>query len=137
MCRTNIRTGALLTRLLPWNWLDPAAPVKTLIRRYDGWLDGRRLTNLPEQPDFVFCATDMAYGVNWTFARDRVGSYQAGHVSPVLTDHRRRGFSRRNAESTEGWGRPAGRTAQRHGRLRIVGVSIAKTDHCLRQTIVK
>jgi NTE family protein len=25
----------------------------------------------------------MAYGVNWTFARDRAGSYQAGHVSPV------------------------------------------------------
>jgi NTE family protein len=83
LCRTNIRTGALLTRLLPWNWRDPAAPVKALIRRYDGWLDRRRLTALPEQPDFVFCATDMAYGVNWTFARDRVGSYQAGHVSPV------------------------------------------------------
>jgi NTE family protein len=83
LCRTNIRTGALLARLLPWNWPDPAAPVKALIRRYDRWLGGRRLTALPERPDFVFCATDMAYGVNWTFARGRVGSYQAGHVSPV------------------------------------------------------
>lgn len=83
LCRTNIRTPALLERLLPWNWLDSAAPVKALIRRYDKWLGGRTLAALPPRPDFVICATDMAYGVNWTFARDAVGSYQAGHMRPV------------------------------------------------------
>jgi NTE family protein len=49
---------------------------------------GRHLTNLmlpdlPENRAFVFCATDMVFGVSWVFERRRVGSYQAGYLVPA------------------------------------------------------
>ena len=78
----NIRTGPILHRALPWRWFDPAASVKALAARYEGDLTGLRLRDLPRQPNFVFCATDMAYGVNWIFSREKVGDYQAGYATP-------------------------------------------------------
>jgi len=36
------------------------------------------LKDLPDRPEFVFCATDMVFGVNWIFKKDSVGDYQAG-----------------------------------------------------------
>jgi predicted acylesterase/phospholipase RssA len=41
-----------------------------------------RLREMPERPEFLFLATDMAYGVSFTFARDRMGDYQAGYMPP-------------------------------------------------------
>jgi NTE family protein len=41
------------------------------------------LPDLPENPAFVFCATDMVFGVSWVFERRRVGSYQAGYLVPA------------------------------------------------------
>lgn len=83
LCRTNIRTAAILQRLLPWNWGRPESSVRHLIGRYRQFITRLRLTELPTHPRFVFCATDMAYGVNWVFSRDRVGSYMAGHLAPA------------------------------------------------------
>jgi NTE family protein len=41
---------------------------------------------LPGRPRFVFCGTDMSFGANFVFERERVGSYLAGYADP-------RGFS--------------------------------------------
>ena len=75
---TNIRTVALLSRLRHFN--DPAAPIKKLAVRYDTLLKGMRLADLPQHPRFIFCATDMVFGTNWTFERERVGDYMVGHM---------------------------------------------------------
>jgi NTE family protein len=78
-CRRNIRTLPLAIGLLPWNWGRHAA-VDTLEGEYFDHLTRQKLVELPERPRFVFCATDMAYGVNWTFTRDLAGSYMAGYA---------------------------------------------------------
>lgn len=84
--RRNIRTGPLVARLLPWNWLGKSTAVVQLARRYRKHLTSLTLGELPETPNFVFCATDMAFGVNWVFERVRMGDYQAGYVSPHPAD---------------------------------------------------
>jgi NTE family protein len=77
----NIRTGPLLKRfLLPWNWFRSRTVVEALAQRYEKDLTDLRLASLPETPEFVLCATDMAFGVNWEFKRQEVGDYQLGHV---------------------------------------------------------
>jgi NTE family protein len=83
----NVRTPALLRRVLPWNWPRPSAGVRALAASYERNLAHRGgrpllLSELPERPLFVFCATDMAFGVNWISARDRVGDYQVGYAQP-------------------------------------------------------
>ncbi len=78
-CKRNIRTVPLALGLLPWNWGGHAA-VDALEREYFSHLTPATLTSLPARPNFVFCATDMSYGVNWTFTRERVGSYMAGYA---------------------------------------------------------
>ena len=78
-CSKNIRTWPLLLSLLPWNWGGHAA-VDELERQVSRMLTRLPLNGLPERPRFVLCATDMAYGVNWTFTRDEVGSYMAGYA---------------------------------------------------------
>jgi NTE family protein len=78
-CERNIRTFPLAAGLLPWHWGGHAA-VDALEREYLAHLTKATLTSLPPRPNFVFCATDMSYGVNWTFSRDRTGSYMAGYA---------------------------------------------------------
>jgi NTE family protein len=80
--RRDVRTGPILRRLLPWNWLRDSTGVEALAKRYEADLTGLRLVALPERPRFVLCATDMAYGVNWVFERERMGDWQAGYVKP-------------------------------------------------------
>jgi NTE family protein len=80
--RQNLRTGAILRRLLPWNWLRSSTAVTTLMRRYERDLSGLPLSRLPERPTFVLSATDMAFGVNWTFEKGRAGDYQIGYLEP-------------------------------------------------------
>src|SRR5512143_1366633 len=41
---------------------------------------------MPVKPNFVLCATDMAYGVNWVYERGRMGDYQAGYIRPPAPD---------------------------------------------------
>jgi NTE family protein len=76
------RTGPIATRLLPWNWFRTSAGVEALARGYARHLTRLALRDLPVRPNFVFCATDMAYGVNWTFERGRMGDWQVGYTSP-------------------------------------------------------
>ena len=78
----NLRTLAILSKLLPWNWFDEDNGVRELAKRYRALNDGF-LADLPDRPSFTFCATDMVYGVNWEFSKRRVGSYRTGY----LKDH--------------------------------------------------
>ncbi|MHB0969721.1 MAG: patatin-like phospholipase family protein [Thermoanaerobaculia bacterium] len=71
----NLRTWPLLTGIL-----TPATTVDRMARVYERELTPMRLLDLPDAPEFVFCATDMAYGVNWTFKKRRMGDYQLGYV---------------------------------------------------------
>jgi NTE family protein len=82
--KSNIRTWPVLKRfLLPWNWFRPSTQVRALEAYYQRHLTNLMLPDLPERPTFVFCATDMTFGVSWVFERRRVGSYQAGYVVPA------------------------------------------------------
>jgi NTE family protein len=40
------------------------------------------LLELPSQPAFIFCATDLVFGVNWRYSRASVGDYMAGSCTP-------------------------------------------------------
>lgn len=75
----DFRTVPILANVL-WNWLAPGLRVGALERRYRRHISDRKLASLPEHPRFVFCATDLTFGVNWTFDRDRAGDYRAGYL---------------------------------------------------------
>jgi len=80
----NLRTRAMLHRLLqPWN---TSGGVRGLMAGYAARLTPARLAALPERPRFVFCATDLCYGVNFVFERGRVGDYRLGYLSPPPAD---------------------------------------------------
>ena len=80
----NLRTPAMVGRLLrPWN---TSAGVRGLMAGYAKHLSAAKLASLPERPRFVFCATDLCYGVNFVFERARVGDYRLGYLSPPPPD---------------------------------------------------
>ncbi len=79
----DLRTLPLLRRLLPWNWGNEEVSVESLRERLHERVTDRTLGQLPDRPRLVFSATDMAYGVNWTFQKGRVGDYQAGYLRPA------------------------------------------------------
>src|SRR5690349_20330974 len=72
------RTAAVFARLLPWNWFRSDTGVRVLERSYAAHLTPLHLAALPARPNFVLCATDMQFGVNWTFERGRIGDFQTG-----------------------------------------------------------
>lgn len=74
----DLRTGPILKHVL-WNWAAPGLRVGSLEREYARWVSRRSLGELPEHPAFVFCATDLTFGVNWIFSRERAGDYQVGY----------------------------------------------------------
>ena len=85
--KNDIRTWPFF-RYLPINWFAPNRRALALARNYTRLITTAKLAageselslgDLPEQPKFVYCATDMTFGVNWEFSRERVGDYQAGH----------------------------------------------------------
>jgi NTE family protein len=74
----NLRTPAILQRWVqPWN---TSAGSRALEALYAARLSPVKLGALPERPRFVFCATDMGYGVNFVFERARVGDYRLGYT---------------------------------------------------------
>ena len=85
----DIRTWPFLVRFLcPCNWFRPQATVEALQRQYVKYLFEERdvpLLELGKIPKFVFCATDMVFGVNWEATRERVGDYEAGYAKPPPT----------------------------------------------------
>jgi len=79
-CQHDIRTGPILRRILvPW-WRD--AQVIALEKIFDKWFQRLKLSDLPLRPRFIFCATDILFGVNWIFERNKVGDYRAGYLKP-------------------------------------------------------
>src|SRR5262245_10588053 len=82
LTRRDIRTGAIGNRLWPWNWFRASTAVETIASTYEDRLTALKLHQLPERPGFILCATDMAFGVNWIFTRDRMGDYLAGYMKP-------------------------------------------------------
>jgi NTE family protein len=75
----DLRTGPVLATLA-FNWAWPTPRVRLLERGYRRFLGDTRLGDLPEAPQFVFCATDLAFGCNFEFSRRRVGDFQAGYL---------------------------------------------------------
>jgi NTE family protein len=54
-------------------WPGPGAKhLQHLLHRYG---TNKQLRDLPKRPDFIFCATDMTYGICWEFSRTMSGSY--------------------------------------------------------------
>ena len=83
LTRRDIRTGAMAQKyLLPWNWFRGAFVVNNMVDKFEGAFGKGTLDLLPERPRFVFCGTDMAFGANFVFERERVGSYLAGYADP-------------------------------------------------------
>ncbi len=80
-CSRDIRTKPILGGLLPWR-----INTELLEREYWKYLTRLKLTDLPASPNFVFCATDLTFGVNWIFQKNRVGDYQAGYLSVTPSD---------------------------------------------------
>jgi NTE family protein len=78
----DIRTGPILARLLPWNWLKPTTSARRLTRKYRTYLTDLPIGALPDKPRFIFCATDMVFGVSWIFERRRMGDWMAGYAVP-------------------------------------------------------
>jgi NTE family protein len=65
-----------LTGLLPWT--SAAAEVAT---EYERYLFGTRtLQDLPDEPRFVFCATNLQTGVLWRFSKPYAGDYVVGRL---------------------------------------------------------
>ena len=82
-CAQNIRRGPILKGLLPWKQNSTA-----LADVYDSLLTrGKMISQLQAQkPLFVFCSTDLVYGVNWVFSQPKSGDYQTGYRSPTPAD---------------------------------------------------
>jgi NTE family protein len=73
----DLRTWPILAHLA-WNWIWPGPRVRHLEARYRRRLTSLLLRDLPPRPEFVLCATSLAFGVNWEFRKDGAGDYQTG-----------------------------------------------------------
>jgi NTE family protein len=92
LTQRNIRTPALLTRLLPWRWTMPDGSTRALADQLADavpWWSTPLRDNVVGGPTVVTGATEIAYGVDWTFAgpsaehpRGRVGDYRLGYAVP-------------------------------------------------------
>jgi NTE family protein len=78
----NLHRRVLLERIEPTNWHTTLAELvaKELSKR----ITDKPLSALPASPNFIFCATDMAFGVSWEYTRTRAGDYQAGYSTQTL-----------------------------------------------------
>jgi NTE family protein len=80
LAQRNIRTPALLRGFVPWNLFTGHAAVRALEGSYRRHLTRMRLIDLPERPEYVFCATDLTYGTNWIFTRSEIGGCMPGRM---------------------------------------------------------
>lgn len=77
--RKDLRTPAILKGAL-----DPRrVAADYLADDYEKHLTAKKLSELPARPVFTFCATDLSYGANWIFTRERIGDYKAGYMAPT------------------------------------------------------
>ncbi len=79
VARRDLRTWPILATLAH-NWAWPRHRVQLLEAGYRRALGETTLGELPQAPEFVFCATDMTFGVNWEFRRQRAGDWLAGYL---------------------------------------------------------
>jgi NTE family protein len=84
---TDIRTWPVLKNLIG-NLLFHRYGAHDLARAYDRLITKAPLSALPDFPNAVFCATDLTFGVNWEFSKQRVGNYQAGYLRADHVDGR-------------------------------------------------
>lgn len=83
----DVRTWPIVVRFHPSNWFRSWTTVEALREQYIQHLfEG---TDLPLAhmadrglPEFVFCATDMVFGVNWEATWQKVGNYEIGYAEP-------------------------------------------------------
>lgn len=75
----DLRTLPFLLHL-PWNWAFPGPRARHFERLVAKHISPAHIGDLPQRPEFVFCATDITFGVNWESSRRRTGSYQAGYL---------------------------------------------------------
>jgi NTE family protein len=80
LAQRNIRTPALARGFVPWNLFTGHAAVRALEGLYRRHLTNMRLVDLPERPNYVFCATDLTYGTNWIFTRSEIGGCMPGRM---------------------------------------------------------
>lgn len=74
--RSRIDVIDAITGLLPGT-----TAAKQLAKSYDKQLfRGRSLQDLPDQPQFVFCATNLQTGVLWRFCKAYAGDYIVGRL---------------------------------------------------------
>ncbi|MGO9661597.1 MAG: patatin-like phospholipase family protein [Acidimicrobiales bacterium] len=85
MATRNLRAPAMLSRRR-WatSWRDHALAA-ALAATGGGDMARLALRDLPRRPRFVFCATDLQFGDQWTFdtGAQRLGSSKAGFLSPL------------------------------------------------------
>jgi NTE family protein len=84
-CRRDIRTVPILWRwAFPFNWPRRSAQVNSLMSAYYKYLTDMKLVELPTSPEFVFCSTDITYGVNFEFRKDYLHDYKFGKFATPL-----------------------------------------------------
>lgn len=78
----NLRRTILLKKANPLNWRYSLADL--VAKELEEHVTARPLTALANAPRFVFVATDMVFGVDWIYSKDRAGDYQAGYKTTAL-----------------------------------------------------
>src|SRR5262245_14271784 len=74
--RQNIDVANFLSGLLPWT-----SAAEKVAETYEKHLFGKRtLQDLPDEPRFVFCATNLQTGVLWRFSKSYAGDYVVGRI---------------------------------------------------------
>jgi NTE family protein len=79
LTKKDMRTVPFLL-YLPVDWLLPSLRARHLVALCEKHVSRASLADLPDRPAFVFCATDVTFGVNWECSKRRVGSFRAGYL---------------------------------------------------------
>jgi NTE family protein len=80
LAQHNIRTRTVLSRLLPRNWAKQNTQIDALTDRLTEGVGTARLSDLPERPRFLFCASEMQFRSQWTADAQTVGAEACGHA---------------------------------------------------------
>jgi NTE family protein len=78
----NLRRTILLKKLEPANW-GHSLP-ELVSKELETHVTSKTLPSLPDTPRFVFVATDVVFGVDWIYSKDKAGDYEAGYKEAGL-----------------------------------------------------
>ena len=81
----DLSSAPILSRFWPWNWFRKYTTTRMLAKRYHNRLTRQKLGDTPSGVRFVFLATDMAFGTDFTFERHSMGNYQIGFIDSRST----------------------------------------------------